>query len=56
MSLFVARTEYSRAELLSDAVVHLAALLAALVAVPVLITLAAVWHGNAGTLARRWSR
>ncbi len=50
MSLFVARTEYSRAELLSDAVVHLAALLAALVAVPVLITLAAVWHGNAGTL------
>jgi hemolysin III len=50
VSLFVARTEYSRAELLSDAVVHLAALLAALVAVPVLITLAAVWHGNAGTL------
>jgi hemolysin III len=41
---------YSRAEQMSDAVVHVAGLVAALVAVPVLITLAAVWFGDASTV------
>lgn len=39
---------YSRAELISDAIVHLAALVLAIGAVPVLITLTAMWEG--GTL------
>jgi hemolysin III len=38
---------YSRAELLSDAAVHVAGIVAAVLAVPVLITLAAVWIGEA---------
>jgi hemolysin III len=38
---------YDRAELLSDAVIHLAGLVLALAAVPVLITLTAVWRGDA---------
>jgi hemolysin III len=38
---------YSRAELVSDAAVHVAGIVAALLAVPVLITLAAVWVGEA---------
>lgn len=37
---------YSRAELLSDAAVHVTGVLAALIAVPVLITLVAVWFGD----------
>ncbi len=37
---------YSRAELASDMAVHLAALVMALAAVPVLITLTAVWRGD----------
>lgn len=41
---------YSRAERVSDAVVHLGALGAALAAVPVLITLAAVWQLGAGPI------
>jgi hemolysin III len=41
---------YSRAELLSDAAVHILGLISALVAVPVLITLAALWFGDATTL------
>ena len=41
---------YSRAELISDAAVHVTGLVAALVAVPVLITLAAVWIGDASTV------
>ncbi|MBM2575934.1 hemolysin III family protein [Jannaschia sp. Os4] len=41
-----AERPYDRAERMSDAVVHLAALIAALAAVPVLITLTAVWHGT----------
>jgi hemolysin III len=41
---------YSRAELWSDAAVHVAGILSALVAVPVLVTLAAVWVGDAGTV------
>jgi hemolysin III len=38
---------YSRAELLSDAIVHLAALALAIGAVPVLITLTALWQTGA---------
>lgn len=41
---------YSRAERLSDAAVHVMGVLAALMAAPVLITLAAVWFGDAGTV------
>ena len=41
---------YSRAELLSDAAVHVTGVVAALVAVPVLITLAAIWFGDATTI------
>ncbi|WP_371155501.1 hemolysin III family protein [Jannaschia sp. 2305UL9-9] len=37
---------YDRAELISDAVIHLAGLVLALAAVPVLITLTAVWRGD----------
>ncbi|MEM0936414.1 MAG: hemolysin III family protein [Pseudomonadota bacterium] len=46
----VSRTEYSKAERLSDAAVHLVALVAAVAAVPVLITLAAFWHGGASAI------
>jgi hemolysin III len=42
---------YSRAEIVSDAAVHAVGLLAALVAAPVLVTLAAVWSGDATTVA-----
>jgi hemolysin III len=42
---------YSRAERISDAAVHAAGILAALIAVPVLVTLAAVWVGDASTVA-----
>ncbi|MBV7395115.1 PAQR family membrane homeostasis protein TrhA [Mameliella sediminis] len=42
---------YSRAELASDMFVHLAALVMALAAVPVLITLTAVWRGTAAEVA-----
>lgn len=45
------RRPYSRAEALGDAIVHAAGLLAALIGVPILITLAALWHGNATALA-----
>jgi hemolysin III len=41
---------YSRAERLSDAAVHAVGLVVALVAVPVLVTLCAVWIGDATTL------
>ncbi len=41
---------YSRAELISDAAVHITGILAALVAVPVLITLAAVWFNDASVV------
>ncbi len=37
---------YSRTELLSDAVVHVLGLVAAAVAVPTLITFAAIWNGS----------
>ena len=38
--------EYSRAERLSDAAVHIIGIAFALMAVPVLVTLAAVWRGD----------
>ncbi|NBC95900.1 MAG: Hly-III family protein [Deinococcus-Thermus bacterium] len=46
----ISREHYSRAEHLSDVVVHLVALAAAIVGVPILITLAAVWHGDASAV------
>lgn len=42
---------YSHAERLSDGVVHVAGIVSALIAVPVLITLAAVWARDRGTVA-----
>ncbi len=42
---------YSRAELVSDAAVHVTGIIAALIAVPVLITLAAVWFGDVSVVA-----
>ena len=45
--LLSARLDYSRTERLSDAVVHVSGVVAALVAVPVLITLAVVLRGDA---------
>ena len=41
---------YSRAELVSDAAVHVIGIVAALIAVPVLVTLAAVWFGDPTTV------
>lgn len=41
---------YTRAEYISDAVVHITGLVAALIAVPVIITLTAVWSGEANTI------
>ena len=42
---------YSRAEVLSDAAVHAVGLVSALIAAPVLVTLAAVWFGDPTTIA-----
>ncbi|OSP56010.1 hemolysin III family protein [Pseudoruegeria sp. SK021] len=39
-------SQYSRAELRSDAVVHIVGLVAALISAPVLIALSAVWRGD----------
>jgi hemolysin III len=48
MSWFNAnRPHYTRAEYLSDAVVHVLGIAAVLVAVPVLVTLAVMWRGDA---------
>jgi hemolysin III len=44
------RPHYSRAERIADAILHIAGIIAALVAVPVLVTLVAVWHGDASTV------
>jgi hemolysin III len=41
---------YTRAEVFSDAIVHAAGILAAIIAVPVMVTLAAVWFGDATTI------
>ena len=45
------RPSYTRAERVSDAVVHLVALAAALAAVPVLIVWAVLWRGDAAGIA-----
>ncbi len=45
-----AHPHYSRAERIADAVLHIAGVIAALVAVPVMVTLAAVWYGDASTV------
>ena len=49
--LLAARHDYSSAERLSDAVVHLLGIVAALIAVPVLITLSVVLRGDAPAVA-----
>lgn len=49
--LLAARHEYTRAERISDAVVHVLGVVAALMAVPVLITLAIVLRGDATAIA-----
>lgn len=41
---------YSKAELISDAALHVTALVVALGAVPVLITLTAIWYGQAAPI------
>lgn len=41
---------YSRSERLADAVLHVLGILLSLIAVPVMVTLAAVWHGDLGTV------
>ncbi|MEL6266926.1 MAG: hemolysin III family protein [Pseudomonadota bacterium] len=41
---------YSRGELIADATVHVAGVLAAAIAVPILVVLAAVWHGSGGVM------
>ncbi len=41
---------YSRAERIADSVLHIIGVIAALVAVPVMVTLAAVWYGDASTV------
>ena len=41
---------YSRAERLADSVLHYIGVISALVAVPVMVTLAAVWYGDASTV------
>jgi len=52
MSIIVTRPAYSRAERMSDAVIHIAGLITALAAVPVLITVAAFLRGDlTGVLA-----
>lgn len=42
---------YTRAERIADAAIHVAGVVSALIAAPVLVTLAAVWHGDAATIA-----
>lgn len=51
MAWTAARTEYSRAEYLSDAVVHASGLLIALVAAPALIVVAIVMRGDVPAVA-----
>ncbi|MDH3668089.1 MAG: hemolysin III family protein [Paracoccaceae bacterium] len=41
---------YTRAERLADGVLHIIGVLAALIAVPVMVTLSAVWYGDASTI------
>ena len=51
MMLLTQRQTYTRAERISDAVVHISGLSVVLMAVPVLVTLAIVLHGNAPAIA-----
>lgn len=51
MMLLNQRLGYSRAERLSDAVVHVSGVAAALIAVPILVTLAVVLRGDAPAIA-----
>lgn len=44
------RRDHHRAERLADAVLHVIGVIASLVAVPVLVTLSAVWYGDASTV------
>jgi hemolysin III len=46
MTLLTARTDYSRAEFLSDAVVHVSGVIVALLAAPVLIVLSVLLRGD----------
>ncbi len=46
----MAHPRYSRAERIADTVLHIIGVIAALVAAPVLVTLAAVWYGDASTV------
>ena len=41
---------YTRAEKIADGAIHVAGVMMALMAVPVLVTLVAVWHGTAGVI------
>lgn len=41
---------YTRAERIADTAIHFAGVTASMLAVPVLITLVAVWHGDASTI------
>ena len=45
-----AHPRYSRAERIADAALHVIGVIAALIAVPVMVTLAAVWYGDASTI------
>lgn len=45
------RRPHSTAEQIADATIHLVGVLTALIAVPVLVTLAAVWRGETGIVA-----
>jgi hemolysin III len=47
MILLTARSTYSRAEQISDAIVHVSGLMVALMAVPVLVTVAIILRGDA---------
>jgi hemolysin III len=47
----IVRPKYSQAERLADAIIHVTGVTAALLAVPTMITLAAVWSGEASIVA-----
>jgi hemolysin III len=46
----IAHPHYSRAERIADTILHIFGVIAALVAVPVMVTLAAMWYGDASTV------
>jgi len=47
-----AKPDYSQAERIADGLLHVIGVVSALVAVPIMVTLAAVWYGSASTV---WS-